>query len=148
MASSLSDPSRKRGREEDDEESPHRKEAKEQAKEEKAKEEHAKKDAAVQLFVDNRWSVGILLEAFMKLRDVAAAFNMPRPAEPKERTVKALAFKIHGLAEDLEKLPFMRDAGGSGGGSDGSDGDGSSDDGSSDDSGTPTAPPPMTAPLS
>ena len=85
----------------------------------------------------------------MKLRDVAAAFNMPRPAEPKERTVKALAFKIHGLAEDLEKLPIVRDAGGSGGGSDDSDGDGSSsDDGSSDDGGTSTAPPLTTAPLS
>ena len=133
MASS-SDPSRKRGREEDDEESPRRKEAKEEkAKEEKSKEEQAKKDATVQLFADNRWSVGILLEAFKKLQDVAAAFNMPRPAEPKERTVKALAFKIHGLAEDLEKLPIVRDAGGSGSGSDGSDGDGSSDDGSSDD---------------
>ena len=57
MASS-SDPSRKRGREEDNEESPPRKEA---------KEEKAKEDAAVQLFADNRWSVGILLEAFMKL---------------------------------------------------------------------------------
>ena len=76
----------------------------------------------------------------MKLRDVAAAFNMPQPAQPKERTVKALAFKIHGLAEDLEKLPIVRDAGGSGGGSDG--------DGSSDDGGTPTAPPSTTAPLS
>ena len=140
MASS-SDPSRKRGREEDDEESPRRKEA----KEEKAKEEQAKKDAADQLFADNRWSVGILLKAFMKLRDVAAAFNMPRLAEPKERTVKALAFKIHGLVEDLEKLPIVRDAGGSCGGS---DSDGSSDDGSSDDGGTPTAPPSTTAPLS
>ena len=135
MASSSSDPSRKRGREEDDEESPRRKEA---------KEEQAKKDATNQLFADNRWSVRILLEAFMKLRDVATAFNMPRPTEPKERTVKALAFKIHGLAEDLEKLPMVRDAGGGGG----SDGDDNNDDGSSDDGGTPTAPPPTTAPLS
>ena len=138
MASS-SDPSRKRGREEDDEESPRQKEAKEQAKQ----------DATDQLFTDNRWSIGILLEAFMKLQDVATAFNMPRPDEPNERTVKALALKIHGLAEDLEKLPMVRDAGG-GGGSDGDDNDddSSSDDGSSDDGGTPTAPPPTTAPLS
>ena len=139
MASSSSDPSRKRGREEDDEESPRRKEVKEQAKE-----EQAKKDAADQLFTDNRWSVGILLEAFMKLRDVVIAFNMPRPDEPKERTIEALALKIHGLAEDLEKLPMVRDAGGGGS----SDGDDNDDDGSSDDGGTPTAPLTTTAPLS
>jgi hypothetical protein len=116
-------------------------------------------DADEPLFDDTKFAVDMLKTAFRKLEDVGAAFDIKAHHEvDKDSSVNGLAFRIHGLADRLEKLPvvkraarrhFVFDAGGSDdddgshGGDDGDDGchnGDDSDDGShsGDDGGTPT----------
>jgi hypothetical protein len=117
--------------------------------------ETATKDADEEPFFNNtKFVVDLLKSAFRKLQDVGAAFNIKAHHEvDKDPSVKGLTFRIHRLAERLEKLPVVKQAGrhfvfdddgdganGSHGGDDGSDGSHSSSNGShgDDDSGTLT----------
>jgi hypothetical protein len=139
------------GRREDDDESRYRR------KLEKGK-KPATKDANEELFFDDtKFPVDLVKTAFRKLEDVGAAFNIIAHHEvDKDPSVKGLAFRIHGLADRLEKLPVVKrvvnhfifnDSGdgsdGSHCGDDGSDGSHDGDDGSDgshdgDDGWTPT----------
>jgi hypothetical protein len=84
--------------------------------------------------------------AFRKLEGVGDAFDIKAHNDVyKDPSVKGLAFRIHGLAEKLEKLPVVKRAAHhhfffDDGGSDGSHGGDDGNDGShgGDDSGTPT----------
>jgi hypothetical protein len=98
-------------------------------------------------FDDTNFTVDRLKSAFRKLEDVGAAFNIKAHDEvDKDPSVKGLTFRIHGLAERLEKLPVVKRAGRHfvfDDGSDGSDGShdgdyGSDDSHSCDGGGTPS----------
>jgi hypothetical protein len=111
-------------------------------------EEPTTKDADEEPFFDDaKFVIYLLKSAFRKLEDVGAAFNIKVHHEvDKDPSVKGLAFRIHGLAERLEKLPVVKRVGRHfvfDNGSDGSDGSHSDDDSSDsshgdDDSGTST----------
>jgi hypothetical protein len=132
----------KRGRREDDDDDNRR-----WRKLEKGK-EPATKDADEEAFFDNtKFAVNLLKSAFRKLEDVGAAFNIKAHHEvDKNPSVKGFTFRIHGLAERLEKLPVVKRAGRHfifDDGGDGSDGSHDGDDGfdgshGGDNGGTPT----------
>jgi hypothetical protein len=129
-----SPPSSKRGpREDDNDESRHRK------KLEKGKEPAAKDADEEPLFDDTKFAVELLRSAFRKLEGVGEAFDIKVHHDVyKDSSLKSLAFRIHGLAEKLENLPVVKRAAHrhfvfDDGSSDGEDG--SHDD---DDSGTST----------
>jgi hypothetical protein len=46
----------------------------------------------------------MFLEAFRRLRLVSVEVSLPRPNDPRQRTAKDFAFKIHDLAGDLERV--------------------------------------------
>jgi hypothetical protein len=142
MASKSPPPSKRRRWEHDKDESHHQK------KLEKGK-DPATKEADEELFFDDtKFAVELLRSAFRKLEDVGATFDIKAHHDVyKDPSVKGLTFRIHGLAEKLEKLPVVRrathrhfvfDDGGSDGNdsSHGDSNDNSSHDG--DDGGTPT----------
>jgi hypothetical protein len=124
----------------DDDESHRRK------KLEKGKEPAAKDADEEPLFDDTKFAVELLKSAFRKLEGVGEAFDIKAHNDVyKDPSVKGLTFRIHGLAEKLEKLPvvkraarrhFFFDDGGSDGSHDGDDGNDGSHGG--DDGGTPT----------
>jgi ribosomal protein S8E len=142
MASRSPPPSKRGRREDDDDESRRRK------KLEKGKEPAAKNVEKEPLFDDNKFAAELLRSAFRKLQGVGEAFNIKVHHDVyKDPTLKGLAFRIHGLAEKLEKLPVVKQAARrhfffDDDGSDGSHGDDGShggNDGSHDgDGGTPT----------
>jgi hypothetical protein len=74
--------------------------------------ELATKDADEEPFFDDtKFAVDQLKGAFRKLEDVGAAFNIKAHHEvDKDPSMKGLAFRIHGLAERLEKLPVVKRA--------------------------------------
>jgi hypothetical protein len=142
MASRIPPPS-KRGRREDDiNESHHRK------KLEKGKEPAAKDADEEQLFDETKFAVGLLRTAFRKLEGIGEAFDIKAHHDAyKYPTLKGLTFRIHGLAEKLETLPVVKWAAHrhfffNDGGSDGDDGRHGDDSGNGGsqggDSGTPT----------
>jgi hypothetical protein len=135
-------PLSKQGRREDDDD-----ESCSRRKFEKGKEPATKDADEEPFFDDTKFAIDLLKRAFRKLEDVGATFNIKAHHEvDKEPSVKGLAFRIHGLAERLEKLPMVKRAGchfvfdDGGDGSDGSHDGGDGDDGShgGDDGGTPT----------
>jgi hypothetical protein len=135
-------PLAKRGRREDDDD-----ESRHQRKLEKGKQPATKDVDEDPFFSDTKFVVDLLKSTFKKLEDIGAAFNIKAHHEvDKDPSVKGLAFRIHGLAERLEKLSMVKWAGCHfvfNDGGDGSDGSHSSDDGSDgshgdDDGGTPT----------
>jgi hypothetical protein len=125
----------------DDDDESHR-----QKKLEKGKEPAAKDADEEPLFDDTKFAVELLKSAFRKLEGVGEAFDIKAHNDVyKDPSVKGLTFRIHGLAEKLEKLPvvkraarrhFFFDDGGSDGSHDGDDGNDGSHGG--DDGGTPT----------
>jgi hypothetical protein len=125
-----SPPSSKRGRREDDnDESRHRK------KLEKGKEPAAKDADEEPLFDDTKFAVELLRSAFRKLEGVGEAFDIKVHHDVyKDSSLKGLAFRIHGLAEKLENLPVVKRAAHrhfvfDDGSSDGDDGSHDDDDG-------------------
>jgi hypothetical protein len=148
MASRSPSPSKRGQREDDDDESRRRK------KLEKGKEPAAKDADEEPLFDDNKFAAELLISAFRKLQGVGETFDIKAHHDVyKDPTLKGLAFRIHGLAENLENLPvvkraarrhFFFDDGGSDGddgshGDNGSHGNDGGDDGShGGDGGTPT----------
>jgi hypothetical protein len=125
-----SPPSSKRGRREDDnDESRHRK------KLEKGKEPAAKDADEEPLFDDTKFAVELLRSAFRKLEGVGEAFDIKVHHDVyKDSSLKSLAFRIHGLAEKLENLPVVKRAAHrhfvfDDGSSDGDDGSHDDDDG-------------------
>jgi hypothetical protein len=70
--------------------------------------EPATKDANEEPFFDDtKFIVELLRSAFRKLEDVGAAFDIKVHHDVyKDPSMKGLAFKIHGLAEKLENLPW------------------------------------------
>jgi ribosomal protein S8E len=125
-----SPPSSKRGRREDDnDESRHRK------KLEKGKEPAAKDADEEPLFDDTKFAVELLRRAFRKLEGVGEAFDIKVHHDVyKDSSLKSLAFRIHGLAEKLENLPVVKRAAHrhfvfDDGSSDGDDGSHDDDDG-------------------
>jgi hypothetical protein len=125
-----SPPSSKRGRREDDnDESRHRK------KLEKGKEPAAKDADEEPLFDDTKFAVELLRSAFRKLEGVDEAFDIKVHHDVyKDSSLKGLAFRIHGLAEKLENLPVVKRAAHrhfvfDDGSSDGDDGSHDDDDG-------------------
>jgi hypothetical protein len=140
---SRSPPPSKRGRREDDDD-----ESRSQKKLEKGKEPAAKDADEEPLFDDNKFAAEMLRSTFRKLQGIGEAFDIKVDHDVyKDRTLKGLIFRIHGLVENLENLPvvkraarrhFFFDDGGSDG-DDGSHGDDSGDDGNQGgDGGTPT----------
>jgi hypothetical protein len=114
---------------------------------EKGKELATKDSDEEPFFDDTKFVVDLLKSAFRKLDDVGAAFNIKAHHElDKEPSVNGFAFRIHGLAKRLVKLPVVKRAGrhfifdDSGDGSDESHDDDDGSDGShgSDDGETPT----------
>jgi hypothetical protein len=112
---------------------------------EKGKEPAAKDADEEPLFDDTKFVVELLRSAFRKFEGVGEAFDIKAHHDVyKDPNVKALAFRIHRLAEKLENLPMVKQAArrhfvfddGSSDDDDGSHGD---DDGShgGDDGGTP-----------
>jgi hypothetical protein len=88
------------------------------------------------LFDDTKFAIEQLRSAVRKLEGVGEAFNIKAHHDVyKDPCVKGLTFKIHGLAENLEKPPCGQ-AGSSG--DDGSHGDDSSHDGDEGDDGSHT----------
>jgi hypothetical protein len=139
MASRSPPPSKRGRREDDDNESRHRK------KLEKGKEPVAKDADEEPLFDDNKFAVELLRSAFRKLEGVGEAFDIKVHHDAyKDPTLKGLAFRIHGLAEKLEKLHMVKRAARrhfffDDRGSDGDDGSHDDDGGSQGgDGGTPT----------
>jgi hypothetical protein len=100
---SRSPPPSKRGRRKDDDD-----ESRCRKKLEKEK-EPVTKDANDKPFFDvTKFAVELLRSAFGKLEDVGAAFDITHHDVYKDPSVKGLAFRIHGLAEKLEKLPVVK----------------------------------------
>jgi hypothetical protein len=143
---SRSPPPSKRGRREDDDDKSRRRK-----KLEKGKELAAKDTNEEPLFDDNKFAAALLRSAFRKLQGVGEAFDIKAHHDVyKDPTLKGLAFRIHGLAENLENLPVVKRAArryfffddGVSDGDDGShsDGSGHGNDGGDggDDGGTPT----------
>jgi hypothetical protein len=101
---------------------------------EKGKEPATKDPDDEPFFDDNKFVVDLLNSTFRKLEDVGTTFNIKAHHEvDKDSSVKGLAFRIHRLAERLEKLPVVKRAGRHfvfDDGSDGSDGRHGGDDGS------------------
>jgi hypothetical protein len=113
----------------------------------KGKEPTTKDTDEEPFFNDAKLAVDLLKSAFRKLEDVGTTFIIKAHHEvDNDQSMKGLAFRIHGLAERLEKLLAVKSVGrhfifdGDGDGSDRShdcdDGSDSSHDG--DDSETPT----------
>jgi hypothetical protein len=134
-------PSKRGRREDDDEKSRCRREL------EKGKEPTTKDADKEPFFDDTKFVVDLLKSAFRKLEDFGATFIIKVHHEvDKDPSVKGLAFRIHVLAERLEKLPKVKRAGSHfafDDGGDGSDGSHDGDDGNNgshddDDGGTPT----------
>jgi hypothetical protein len=130
-------PAKQGQREDDDDESRRRR------KLEKGKEPATKDVDEEPFFDDTKFVVDLLKSAFKKHEDVGATINIKVHHDvDKDPSVKGLAFRIHGLAERLEKLPVVKRAGrhfvfhDGGNGSDGSHGSNDGSDGSH--SGTPT----------
>jgi hypothetical protein len=140
MASRSSPPSKRGRREDDNDESRHRK------KLEKGKEPAAKDTDEEPLFDDTKFAIELLKSAFRKLEGVGATFDTKAHHDVyKDPSVKGLSFGIHGLAEKLENFPVVKWAARrhfifDDGGSDGDDGSHDGDDGShgGDDDGTLT----------
>jgi hypothetical protein len=142
MVSRGPSPAKRGRREEDDDESRRRR------KLEKGKEPVTMDADEEPFFDDIKFIVNLLKSAFRNLEDVGATFNIKTHHEvDKDPSVKGLAFRIHGLAERLEKLPVVKRVGchfvfndSGDGSSDGSHGGDNSPDGShgSDDNGTLT----------
>jgi hypothetical protein len=140
MASRSPPPSKRGRREDDNDESRHRK------KLEKGKEPAAKDTDEEPLFDDTKFAIELLKSAFIKLEGVGATFDIKAHHDVyKDPSVKGLSFGIHGLAEKLENLPVVKWAARrhfifDDGGSDGDDGSHDGDDGShgGDDDGTLT----------
>jgi hypothetical protein len=120
-----------------------------QKKLEKGKETTAKDADEEPLFNDTKFAVELLKSTFRKLEGVGEAFDIKAHHDVyKDPSVMGLAFRIHRLAEKLEKLPVVKRAARrhfffDDGGSDSDDGshDGNDDDDGShgdDDDGTPT----------
>jgi hypothetical protein len=97
-----------------------------------------KKEADEERYDDNtKFVVHLLKSAFRKLQDVGEAFDIKVHHQvDKDPSTKGLAFRIHGLAEQLENLPVAKRDGLLVGDNDDFDGDDSSHDG--DDGGTLT----------
>jgi hypothetical protein len=92
-----------RRREGDDDESHRRR------KLEKGKEPTTKGADDKPFFDDTKFAVDLLKSTSRKLEDVGATFNIKAHHEvDKDLSVKGLAFRIHGLAERLEKLPVVK----------------------------------------
>jgi hypothetical protein len=105
MASWSPPPSKRGRREDDDNESRRRK------KLEKWKEPAAKDADEKLLFDDNKFAAELLRSAFRKHEGVGEAFDIKAHHDAyKDRTLKGLAFRIHGLAEKLENLPVVKRA--------------------------------------
>jgi hypothetical protein len=107
---------------------------------EKGKEPAAKVTDEEPLFNETKFAVELLRSAFRKLEGVGEAFDIKAHHDVyKDPIVKGLAFRIHVLAEKLEKLLVVKQAARrhffDDGGSDGDDDSHSGDDS---DSGTPT----------
>jgi hypothetical protein len=138
MASRSPPPSKPVRRENDDDESRHRK------KLEKGKELAAKDADEEPLFDDNKFAVELLRSAFRKHEGVGEAFDIKAHHDAyKDPTLKGLAFRIHGLAEKLENLPVVKQAARrhfffDDCGSDGDDGSHGDDGSQGGDGGTPT----------
>jgi hypothetical protein len=141
MASRGPPPTKQARREDDDDESRRRR------KLEKGK-ELMTKDVDEEPFFDvTKFVVDLTKSAFRKLEDVGAAFDIKAHVEvDKDPSVNDLTFRIHGLAERLEKLHMVKRASrqfiydDDGDGFDGSHGSGDCSNGShgGNDSGTPT----------
>jgi hypothetical protein len=99
---SRSPPPSKQGRREDDDDENRR-----QKKLEKGKELVAKDADEEPLFDDNKFIAELLKSAFRKLQGVGEAFDIKEHHDVyKDSTFKGPAFRIHGLAEKLENLPW------------------------------------------
>jgi hypothetical protein len=97
-------PAAKRGRREDDND-----ESRRRRKLEKGKEPATKDADKEPFFDDTKFAVDLLKSAFRKLEDVGAAFNNKAHHEvDKDPSVKGLTFRIHRLAERIEKLPVVK----------------------------------------
>jgi hypothetical protein len=93
----------KRGRSEDDDD-----ESRRRRKLQKGKEPTTKDADEEPFFDDTKFVVDLLKRAFRKLEDVGATFNIKAHHElDKDPSVKGIAFRIHMLAERLEKLPVV-----------------------------------------
>jgi hypothetical protein len=78
---------------------------------EKGKEPAPKETDEEPFFDDTKFAVDLLRSASRKLEDVGVTFNIQAHHEvDKDPSVKGLAFRIHGLAERLEKLPVVKRA--------------------------------------
>jgi hypothetical protein len=142
MASRSPPPSKQRRREDDNDESRRRK------KLEKGKEPVAKSADEEPLFDDNKFATELLRSAFRKLEGGGEAFDIKAHHDAyKDPTLNGLAFRIHGLAKQLENLPVVKRAArdhfffddGGFDGDDGSHDDDGGDDGSQGgECGTPT----------
>jgi hypothetical protein len=100
---SRSPPPSKRRRREDYDESRYRK------KLEKGKEPTAKDTVEESFFDDTKFAVELLRSAFRKLEGVGEAFDIKAHHHVyKDPSVKGLSFRIHGLAEKLENVPWSR----------------------------------------
>jgi hypothetical protein len=105
MASRSPPPSKRGRREDDDDESHHQK------KLDKGKEPADEDVDEELLFDDTKFAVEMLRSAFRNLEGVGEAFDIKAHHDVyKDRSVKGLAFRIHGLAEKLENLPVVKQA--------------------------------------
>jgi hypothetical protein len=106
MESSAPSPAKRGRREDDDEESRHRR------KLEKGK-VPVTKDADEEPFIDDtKNAIDLLRNAFRKLQDVGEAFDIMAPHEvDKDPSKKGLTCRIHRLAEKLENLLMVKRAG-------------------------------------
>jgi hypothetical protein len=78
---------------------------------EKGKELAAKDADEEPLFDDNKFTAELLRSAFRKLQGVGEAFDIKVHHDVyKDPTLKCLAFRIHGLAQNLENLPVVKRA--------------------------------------
>jgi hypothetical protein len=103
---SRSPPPSKRGRREDDDD-----ESRRQKKLEKGKEPVTKDADEEPFFDDTKFAFDLLRSAFIKLKDVGAAFDIKVHHDVyKDTRVKGVAFRIHGLAEKLENLLVVKRA--------------------------------------
>jgi hypothetical protein len=100
-------PLAKRGRKEDDDDESHRRRKLGKGQ------EPVTKDADEEPFFDEtKFAIDLLKSAFRMLEDVGAAFNIKVHHEvDKDPSVKGIAFRIHRLAERLEKLPMVQRVG-------------------------------------
>jgi hypothetical protein len=107
MGSSASSPVKRGRKEDDDDESCHRRKLEKRM-------EPVTKDTDEEPFVNKtKFVIDLLRSAFRKLQYVGKAFDIKAPHEvDKDPSVKGLAFRIHGLVEKLENLPVVKRASG------------------------------------